>query len=64
MKAWIQRAVKPFVVVAKHIFRPDAGPISEDMCLTFNRASSVGPDIGAWDRGSGPETGIDGLFHV
>lgn len=60
----MQSAVKPFVVVAKHIFRPEAGPISGEMCLICSKASRVGPDIGAFESGLGPETGIEGLFHV
>lgn len=64
MKAWMQRAVKPFVVVAKHIFRPDAGPISEERCLMLRRDCKCSPDMGELDKGLGPETGMEGLFQA
>lgn len=59
----MQSAVKPLVVLAKHIFKPEAEPISSLTCLTLRRLARSEPDTGAADNLSGPDIGTDGLFQ-
>lgn len=56
----MQRAVKPFVVLAKQHFRPLAGPISELICLMFRASWRWAPEMGALVRRWGPEMGTEG----
>jgi hypothetical protein len=63
VKACVQRAVKPLVVLAKHIFRPEAVPIWEEMCLVFRVVARWAPDLGAEARECGPDVVMLGLVH-
>ena len=47
---WMAIAVRPFVVEAKHIFRPLAGPIVSATCFTLRVSASWESSL--W----GPET--------
>ena len=64
MKACIMSAVAPLVVDAKQHFRPDAEPISGEMCFMFKSSKSSLPATGASDNLTGPEVGIEGLFQA
>lgn len=50
VNACVQMAMKPFVVLAKHIFRPEAAPICGEMCLVFRAVARWAPDLGAEAR--------------
>jgi hypothetical protein len=63
VKACVQMAIKPLVVLAKHIFRPEAVPIWGDMYLAFRVVARCAPDLGAEARGCGPDVGMLGLVQ-
>lgn len=64
MKLWIHSAVKPLLKLAKQHLSPLAGPISGEICFTFNVAAKWAPEMGASVRGCGPDTGRDGRFQA
>ncbi len=64
VKLWIARAVNPLERLAKHIFRPVAEPRVEFTCLILSARASSRPAGWLRDTGSGPETGMEGRYHV
>lgn len=60
----MQMAMKPLVVLAKHIFRADAAPIWGEMCLVLRVVERWVPDLGADARAWGPDVGMLGLVQL
>lgn len=63
VKACVQMAVKPLVVLAKHIFRPEAVPIWGEIWRVLRVRARWAPDLGASARECGPDVGILGLVQ-
>lgn len=51
-------AMKPLVVLAKHILSPEAEPMLEVMCFTLRVVAKCEPFFGASESLCGPEVGM------